>query len=136
VNRRDFKRLAQHRLREAEALLRARHFSGAFYLGGYAIECALKACIAKKTRRYDFPPRSVQEYYSHDFQKLVKAADLETTLDNSMNSNSTFRSYWHIVLKWSEQSRYQITLKQEAEALLEAVGDRNHGVLPWIKSLW
>src|SRR5438094_3909647 len=28
---------------------------GAFYLGGLAIECALKACIAKKTKRYDFP---------------------------------------------------------------------------------
>ena len=79
VNRRDFKRLAELRLREAEALLRARHFSGAYYLGGYAIECAMKACIAKKTKRYDFPPKpkSTQEYYSHDLEQLVRAANLK-----------------------------------------------------------
>jgi hypothetical protein len=136
MNRGDFKRLAELRLREAAALLRSRHFSGAYYLGGYAIECALKACIAKKTKRYDFPPRSVQEYYSHNLVQLVRAADLDTELEKSINSDVIFRDYWLIVRKWSEQSRYQLNSRTDAQDLLKAIGDHNHGVLPWIQSLW
>jgi HEPN domain-containing protein len=32
-------------------LLEAGLYAGAYYLAGYAVECALKACIAKKTAR-------------------------------------------------------------------------------------
>ena len=56
MNRADFRQLALCRLEEAEVLLRTRKFSGAYYLAGYAIECALKARLAKQTKRYDFPP--------------------------------------------------------------------------------
>lgn len=47
MNRSDFQDLAQIRLAEAAALLQAERFDGAYYLAGYAVECALKACIAK-----------------------------------------------------------------------------------------
>ena len=44
---------------------------GAYYLAGYAIECALKACIAKATRRYDFPDRKkVDASHTHDLREL------------------------------------------------------------------
>jgi hypothetical protein len=39
------------RLTEAKSLYRLGHFSGAYHIAGYAIECAFKACIAKQTRR-------------------------------------------------------------------------------------
>lgn len=66
MNRRTFQQLSATRLADARALLAARRYA-AYYLAGYAVECALKACIAKQTRRYDFPPdpRSVSRIYTH-----------------------------------------------------------------------
>src|SRR5690242_7885063 len=52
VNCTDFKKLAEIRMAEARTLLKARHYDGAYYLAGYAVECALKACIAKRTKKY------------------------------------------------------------------------------------
>ncbi len=138
MNRRDFKRLAELRLREAEALLRARQFSGAYYLGGYAIACALKACIAKKTRRYDFPesPNRVRECYSHDIVQLVTVAGLKAELDRNKRTDPEFEEFWEIVIEWSEQSRYEFITENDARDLLKAINDPDHGVLKWVKSLW
>ena len=47
MTRKDFQQLARVRLKEAKALLNLEHFACAYYLAGYVIECALKACIAK-----------------------------------------------------------------------------------------
>lgn len=55
MNRSDFQTLAETRLQEAKSLLDNGHYSGAYYLCGYAIEYALKACIAKQTKAEDFP---------------------------------------------------------------------------------
>jgi hypothetical protein len=56
ANQRDFQRLAKLRAAEAGALVRSRKEIGAYYLAGYAVECALKACVAKATKRHEFPP--------------------------------------------------------------------------------
>jgi HEPN domain-containing protein len=45
MNRFDSQKLASLRLREAKALLAAGFPEGAYYLAGYAVECALKACL-------------------------------------------------------------------------------------------
>jgi hypothetical protein len=45
VNRAELRQLAEDRLRDAECLLAAGRWSGAYYLAGYAVECGLKACI-------------------------------------------------------------------------------------------
>src|SRR5712692_7302814 len=55
MNRNDLRRLARIRLKEARVLLKAACYDGAYYLCGYAVECGLKACIAKATRRSEFP---------------------------------------------------------------------------------
>ena len=49
LKRRDLRELALLRLKEAQVLLANGCWSGAYYLAGYAVECALKACIAKGT---------------------------------------------------------------------------------------
>jgi hypothetical protein len=41
--RADFQHLARARVKEAEILINAGEFDGAYYLAGYALECALKA---------------------------------------------------------------------------------------------
>ncbi len=43
MNRAELQRLAKDRLLDAKALFAARRWSGAYYLAGYAVECALKA---------------------------------------------------------------------------------------------
>jgi len=51
MNRGDFQQLAEEHLRHAKALLDAGLYSGAYYMCGYAVECALKACISRKTNQ-------------------------------------------------------------------------------------
>jgi hypothetical protein len=52
-------RLAKERVAEAKILLAARKWSGAYYLVGYAVEFALKACIAKRVKAEDFPDKDL-----------------------------------------------------------------------------
>lgn len=47
--------LAQKRFDEAKLLLGNGFSSGAYYLSGYAIECALKAIIAAQFRANEIP---------------------------------------------------------------------------------
>lgn len=54
--RTEFRELADQRLDEAKALLDLGKWAGAFYLAGYAVELALKACIIKRLMESDeFP---------------------------------------------------------------------------------
>ncbi len=138
MNRFDFQELAELRVKEAEALLNQNYFDGAYYLLGYAVECAFKACIAKTTKEYDFPPdrKTVEAIYQHDPSKLLKASGLETELKTQRQANVALDSSWKEVEKWSEQSRYQ-TGKSEAEAkdFYSAVVGTD-GVLSWLKNYW
>jgi HEPN domain-containing protein len=131
VTRNDFKRLARLRLKEVNSLLDAGHHSGAYYLCGYVVEYALKACIAKRARRYDFPldPDTVRKCYSHNYDNLVKAAEVGQELVNQVAADSAFKKNWTIVSQWSEQTRYEVTTELEARRLFEAVSDPAHGVL-------
>jgi HEPN domain-containing protein len=122
VNRRDFQKLAETRLKDAKALLRARQFDGAYYIGGYAVECALKACICKITKRYDFPSKNVyQTHYTHDFGTLVKTAGIEGNWERDCKEDSTLSEYWELVKDWKEDRRYQLRGGRGAKAAREFV---------------
>jgi HEPN domain-containing protein len=138
LTRNDFKRLARLRLKEVKSLLDAGHYSGAYYLCGYVVEYALKACIAKRAKRYEFPPDpdTVRKCYSHNYDNLVKAADLGQELLDRVQADRDFRKNWTNVSQWSEQTRYEVMPEFEARMLFEAVSNPNHGVLEWLKSLW
>lgn len=138
MNRVDFQQLAEERIIDAECLLNLQRWSASYYLAGYAIECALKACIASLTSEHDFPPkvRIVQECYSHDIVQLLKTAGLKLTLDNDTTANSALSSNWGIVKDWNEQSRYQQTTPVKAQTLYDAITNNPDGVLPWIRKHW
>ncbi|MCT7960574.1 HEPN domain-containing protein [Laspinema sp. D1] len=124
------------RLKEVEVLLNNRQYSGAYYLSGYVIECALKACIARKTRKFDFPDKkTVLDSYTHDLQKLVTAAQLDNDFKVQRN-NPDFYSRWLRVKEWTEESRYQKHSKSKALEMYEAIKDPNHGVLQWLQQHW
>lgn len=136
MKRRDLKNLALTRLKEVEVLLKNHQYSGAYYLSGYVIECALKACIAKQTQQFDFPDKkNVLDSYTHDLEKLVKVAKLEKELKLCLN-DPNFSILWLEVKDWSEESRYQKHSRQKALNIYLAITDPTHGVLQWLQQHW
>lgn len=137
MNRKDLQSLSRTRLAEAKALLASGHPDGAYYLAGYAIECALKACIAKGTQRHDFPDKIlVDRSYTHSIKELVRVANLEEARRAVVTRDRFFERNWDLVLRWSEQSRYLEVDPQRARDLIDAIGHRKHGVMQWLKHYW
>lgn len=133
MTRKDFQKLSRVRLVEARILLDQGCYSGAYYLAGYAVECALKACIARETRRHDFPPRDAREFYVHHLPKLLEFAKLHKAI---LEEAVEIRLNWDFVKQWNEGSRYEIKSDSDALALLRAIEDRRYGVLTWIRKYW
>ena|SRR5439155_5129205 len=134
--RRDFQRLARMRLKDARVLIRNGNSEGAYYLTGLAVECALKACIAKNTRRHDFPPDQnvIRDIYTHTLSKLIAAARLQADLDTERKNNVPFRSKWDVVKDWDIKSRYA-TSGLNSQDLYRAVTSKN-GVMQWLRQRW
>jgi hypothetical protein len=136
VTRRTFQRLADLRAQDAATLVRTRRLQGAYYLAGYAVECALKACIAKETKRHEFPPKSkyVQSVYTHELESLLKLAGLEKPLENDSKTNTTLAANWGVVKLWREESRYMLSGLNGKDICTALTGP--DGVLTWIKQRW
>ena len=136
MNRREFQNLALQRLADAQALFDAKRYAGSYYLAGYAIECALKARIARQTKQHDFPPRDAAKHYTHDITKLLDSSGLAAKFKAEADNNPNFRANWTLVKDWTEEARYQTRRRLEAEALLTAVTDSQSGVLRWLRKYW
>ena len=109
----------------------------AYYLAGYAVECALKACIAKLTAQHDFPDKNfAARCFTHKARELVPLAGLESARAAAMAADAVLAANWLIVKDWSEESRYERWMIAEATALIEAIREPNHGVLQWVKRHW
>jgi HEPN domain-containing protein len=138
VNRAAWQKLALRRIKEAKALLKLKMWAGAYYLAGYAVECGLKSCIIVYLMQTDaFPDKRFSELcWTHDLERLVGLAGLRASLDADAGADVDFSDNWDIVIQWDESSRYILTPKAEAKAMVEAVADSKHGVLSWIKHRW
>jgi len=137
MNRGDLQRLSNTRIREARVLFEAGEYSGAYYLAGYAVECALKACFAKAVRRYDFPDKGrARRVFVHDLVELIELVKLKDELLAATKADARLTAVWEIVRDWSEESRYQVWTKEQAEQLIGAIVHRKDGILPWIKRRW
>ena len=123
-------------MRDARALIRTGNFEGAYYLTGLAVECAIKACIARHTKRYDFPPNpnALKDIYFHDLVKLIGAARLQRELDADRRRNTSFNNKWDVVKDWNINSRYAVS-GLSARDLYRAVAGRN-GVMQWLRQRW
>jgi hypothetical protein len=134
----ELKKLAASRLQEAKVLWEAGLFDGAYYLAGLCVECALKACIAKKTQRYDFPDlETVRKSWIHDLEKLLGSTDLQAVHAQEIKVSVLFAQNWTIVKEWKVEDRYKLgRTKQAARDLYQAVAARRFGVLAWIKKHW
>jgi hypothetical protein len=131
----DFQILADKRMREARVLLGVNEPDGAYYLAGYAVECALKSCIIKKLNVSDeWPERNFSDLcYRHELIVLLRLAELET----AMNAEPGVLGNWGQVKEWRETSRYEHgKTATEVMSFLDAIDGPVDGVLTWIKSHW
>jgi hypothetical protein len=138
MNRTDLQTLAESRLADGIALLEAGRSAGAYYMLGYAVECALKAAIAKQIREHDFPDRQlVIDSYTHDLVKLLKISGLRKEFDERNTADPAFTVNWTTTKDWTETARYSTTITVVlARDLHSAITDPTSGVLPWLKTLW
>jgi HEPN domain-containing protein len=138
MNRHELQILSNMRLRDARVLLANQQYSGAYYLLGYAVECAFKACIARRTRRFDFPDRRMaNDSYVHDLERLLRVSGLLEVYEEERETNPQLEINWTIVKQWSEEARYVADITEaQAEAFYLAVTARPGGVLTWLKKWW
>jgi len=139
VNRTDLQSLAEVRIEEAQALLglNPSRPDGAYYLAGYAVECALKAAIARLNNLHDWPDkRFVTDSHTHDILARVRLAGLEAARAADASANHVLAQNWLIVKDWSERSRYERHSPAKAQMMIGAVSDPMNGVLPWIRVHW
>ncbi len=137
MNRSDFQVLAEERVEDAKALLTTGRHGAAYYLCGYAIECALKAWIAKGTREHDFPPRDSGSLYTHRLSELLDRADSARDWSRECQIDVDLRKNWALTRDWSEHSRYDANISlQQAQALFRAVTDPKSGVLECLRRYW
>ena len=140
MNRADLQRLANGRLADAKALLAAKRWSAAYYLAGYAVECGLKSCIlARVAAAPDIlfeDKRYSEKCWTHNLRELLNLAGLKATLDADAAADPNLDAYWDDVKDWSESSRYEQRTRADAERLYEAIADKKHGVMTWIKGRW
>ena len=138
MNRADLQALSDARLEDGSVLLAAGRFGGAYYMLGYAVECGLKAAVAKQIREHDFPDRQlVLDSYTHDLSKLLRLSGLRPAFDQESATNPAFVVNWTITKDWDESFRYSTAVTEvQARDLHSAITDPTSGVLPWLKKLW
>ena len=138
MNRSDLQQLAEARLLDATVLLNAGRLDGAYYLLGYVVECALKACISKQFGLYEVPDKNlVRDFYSHDLKDLLKIAGLSVEAAAKTRADPNFETNWTTVRNWRETTRYNIGVGEaKVRTLLNAVISIDSGVLTWLRTQW
>jgi hypothetical protein len=134
-----FRQLASLRLEEAKALAQAGNASGAYYLAGYIVECALKARIAGQFKANEIPDKKlVNSLYTHDLEALLRLAGLDQELSTAIDADLSLKRRWLIIQRWSENARYQIWTRDDAADMIDAVDGNGtqQGLFRWLSARW
>src|SRR5579871_2363921 len=105
ISRSDLRQIARERLKEARVLLRAGRYDGAVYLGGYAVECALKERICRTLKWPGFPQtrnefQNYQSLKTHDLDVLLSFSGVEARI------RTNYLAEWSAVADWDPEARY------------------------------
>ena len=138
LNRDTLRTLAGSRLEESRVLLENRFWTGAYYMTGLAVECALKSCLASAVKEYDFPDKEfVNAMYVHKLERLFQLnGALWADLQSDMKNDAKLSVNWSTVKDWDDSKRYDIVEEFEARALYEASTEADSGVMAWIRGRW
>jgi hypothetical protein len=138
MDRTTLQQLAMLRLRDAEALLDAGQWDGAYYLLGYCVECALKACAARRFLQHHVPDKKlINDFYTHRLELLRELAELNDEMKIQEKMDADFEFNWTAVSDWKESERYNIGRTEAgARQLHNAVINKESGILPWLTKRW
>jgi len=138
MNKSNLEALVDIRVKEATLLLNNNCYEGAYYLLGYALECAIKACIAKQVKEFDFPDKQLANAsYTHKLSDLMGLAGLKQKLQDKELSDEEFKLNWAVTKDWSEEDRYEHTIEEtKAKDFFRAITNETTGILEWIKNCW
>ncbi len=142
-------KLAHQRLADAAVLVATDQPDTAFYLAGYAIECALKAAVCRTLDQDDFyqsdrtnkgnryvQDRVFREFKTHNYSDLLVLSGLSTKFERACLDDLQIDSAWSFIeqTRWSEQSRYELGTKtiDIASAFTNAV----ELIVLWISKHW
>ena len=119
---------SRRRLEDAEALYNQERWNGAIYMGGYAIECALKSLICYEEDTYNLRHtkvfKSLKGSNLHDLGQLLEALpDIRRAIESS-KGNKSYKEAWDTVKLWrNDKLRYSDKKgdKIEASKFIDAV---------------
>lgn len=139
TGRHEWRKLAKERLADLKALRAQERWSGVYHVAGLAVECGLKAIIAKKFLRGHFPEKNIEKkIFVHEASKLSEVLPdlVKVDLSTEIRTNSNFAIYWQQVVGWNIDSRYVVYGQVQADDIYIAVTERKHGVFRWLRRHW
>ncbi len=138
LNRDKLQLLAEDRLKDAALLLDNGCWTGAYYMTGLAVECALKACLARAVQQYDFPDKGfVNRAYTHRLKDLAQMDEVAwRDLQKDFARDVRLEGNWNTVLVWDDEKRYEMVNEVQATALYAAATEAVSGVMNWLRRRW
>jgi len=141
IDKLDLRQMSKAKISEADTLLKNNHYVGCIYMGGYALELALKARICKHLGIERYLTNKDNNFFkTHNIERLTLLAGLNKLKEKREDEVDGFKDNWVIVTNnWSEQLRYSSPDSktiEDAEAFMEALTNRDNGVITWLKEIW
>jgi HEPN domain-containing protein len=138
MTRKDLQELSRLRLREADALYKARLYDGCVYLAGYAVELALKARICRVLRVNEYPSGDLGKAFKvHSLEQLKVLAGLSRDID--VRKNKELFDNWSKAVAWNPEQRYDAPGKYNgatAKVILDGLTAKPNGVFTWLTKRW
>ncbi|MBF0495922.1 MAG: HEPN domain-containing protein [Deltaproteobacteria bacterium] len=136
----ELKELANIRLEEVKSLFASELYDGAWYLTGYVVEMALKACICRTLDLDEYPEEGElsRSFKTHRLDILLTLSGLGRKLSQDANNNLRLLENWSGITEWNESIRYSpvgTIQKEQVEKIISSLEDED-GVFTWIKKHW
>jgi hypothetical protein len=136
--------MAQERIEDAKILIDGGRWWFGYYVSGYAVECALKACVLAQMVGtgwvFTEDEKKLRECRTHDFMRLISIAGMHDPLNARLSESAAagdgFVENWNTVKAWTVESRYEQQIEADAKKLYFAITDETDGVMRWIRNYW
>ena len=137
----ELQQLALTRLEEVKALSEKGLYDGAFYLAGYVVELALKAriCTHLEVDNYLDSGEISRSFKTHNLKNLLILSGLQGKFSREISKNFELLKNWSLILDWTAEHRYKLlssSSRKELQGIINALDNKNNGVLTWIKKHW
>lgn len=105
LEKKEIKKIAKARLKDAQVLVASRRYDGAIYLCGYAIELGLKARICRTLKWSGFPStnnefKDYRSFKTHNLDVLLHLTGIEEKIKRELFAE------WSAVAEWDPETRY------------------------------